>query len=165
MVAQAMGAKTIGVDIKPEALECAIALGATHVLHSRPDDDIAPSFRDLTAGGAHLSLDALGSPATCWNSIACLRKRGRHVQVGLLLAGDGEPRLPMHLVVGRELEILGSHGMPAPACPALLELIQAGRLNPGRLVRKTVSLEEAPAELRAMGEFRGTGVTVIDRFA
>jgi alcohol dehydrogenase len=96
--------------------------------------------------------------------VACLRKRGRHVQVGLLLAEDRDPPLPMHLVIARELEVIGSHGMPAHAFPSLLELVRAGKLDPGRLVRKTVRLEESAAELAGMGEFGGVGVTVIDRF-
>jgi alcohol dehydrogenase len=86
------------------------------------------------------------------------------VQVGLLLGADLNPPVPMHLVIGRELEIVGSHGMPAHAFPGLFELIRAGRLDPGRLVRRRVSLAESGAALAAMGGFAGAGVTVIDRF-
>ncbi len=163
MIAVAAGAQVITVDVKDETLAFAETLGATHTLNARQVDDVPAAIHDLT-GGAHLSLDALGSHATCANSIACLRKRGRHVQVGLLLAEDRDPPLPMHLVIARELEIRGSHGMPAHDYPAMLDLIRAGKLDPRKLVRKTVSLEESVAELTGMGEFQGVGVTVIDRF-
>ena len=90
--------------------------------------------RELTDGGAHVSLDAIGSEAACAASIAGLRKGGRHVQVGLL---PEPPRVPMDLVIGRELELLGSHGMAAHAYPEMLALVAAGRLRPGDLVTST----------------------------
>ena len=77
---------------------------------------------------------------------------------------DWDVPIPMDLVIARELEILGSHGMPAHRFPAMLDMIASGRLDPGRLIGKTVSLEEAPAELEAMTRFAQQGVTVIDRF-
>ncbi len=164
MIASAAGAQVVAVDVKDEALAFAQTLGATHTLNARSGDDIPAAIRQLTGGGAHLSLDALGSHATCANSIACLRKRGRHVQVGLLLAEDRDPPLPMHLVIARELDLRGSHGMPAHDYPALLDLIRTGKLGPRKLVRKTVRLEDSIAELMGMGRFEGVGVTVIDRF-
>jgi len=38
----------------------------------------------LTSGGSHVAVDAVGSEETCADSILSLRRRGRHVQVGLL---------------------------------------------------------------------------------
>jgi alcohol dehydrogenase len=126
--------------------------------------DLPAVIRDLSGGGAQVSLDALGSRETCRNSILCLAKRGRHVQVGLMEAEDRDPPVPMQVVIARELEIFGSHGMPAHSYGSMFELIRTGKLGPEHLVRKTVSLEEAARELIAMGEFVGVGVTVIDRF-
>jgi alcohol dehydrogenase len=163
-IASALGAQVVAVDVREEALAMAKSLGAAHWVNARQAGDVPEAIRTLTAGGAHLSIDALGSRETCANSVRCLRKRGRHVQVGLMVAGDRNAPMPLDLVIARELEIRGSHGMPAHACPALFELIRAGKLQPRRLVRKTVSLGEAPGELIAMGEFRGVGVTVIDQF-
>ncbi len=163
MIARALGAQVIGVDVRKEALEEATRLGAAHILDSN-NCEVVQAIRQLTGGGAHVSVDALGSRATCRNSIECLRKRGRHVQVGLMLAEDKDAALPMNLVISRELEILGSHGMPAHAYGAVLELMQAGKLHPEQLVHKTISLEEAPGELEAMGRFTSIGATVIDRF-
>jgi len=164
MIAHALGARVIAVDINDAALACAQSFGAAHVLNTRHAPDPVPAIRELTGGGAHVSLDALGSRETCRNSILGLRKRGRHVQVGLMVAEDREAPVPMAQVIAKELEILGSHGMAAHAYGPMLEMIRAGKLQPKRLVRKTVALEEAAAELRALGEFRGVGVTVINRF-
>lgn len=107
-----------------------------------------------------MSVDALGSREACQNSICCLRKRGRHIQIGLMAGPEANPRIPMHVVIARELEILGSHGMQAHQYPGMLEMIRSGKLHPERMIGKRVALEEAVQELMAMDEFRGVGVTV-----
>jgi alcohol dehydrogenase len=164
MIASAMGAQVIGVDIGTEKLAFAQAVGADRILDATQEEDIVGAIQDVSGGGAHISIDALGSRETCRNSILCLRKRGRHVQVGLMAGSDSDPALPMAPVIGRELEIVGSHGMQAHRYDRLLEMITAGRLKPEMLIGKTVTLEESMKELENMGEFKGMGVTVIDRF-
>jgi len=164
MIACALGARVIAVDIDTEALELAKRLGAIAVVNARETDDVVVRIRGLTDRGAHVSIDALGSATTCADSILCLRKRGRHIQVGLLAGDDYQPRLPMEQVIGKELEILGSHGMQASRYREMLDMIMAGKLEPQRLIGKTVPLEEAPAELEAMNRYEAVGITVIDRF-
>jgi alcohol dehydrogenase len=163
MIANALGASVVAVDISPEKLANARRIGACATINGRTDE-VLPAVLDITGGGAHVSIDALGSPQTCFNSIACLRKRGRHVQVGLMLGDHHHPALPMDQVIARELEILGSHGMQAHRYPAMLAMIQSGKLLPRQLIGKTISLDQAPAELADMDSFKGIGVTVVDRF-
>jgi alcohol dehydrogenase len=122
------------------------------------------AIRELTGGGAHVSIDALGHPTTCFRSVSCLLKRGRHVQVGLLLGEHSQPPIPMDRVVAHELEILGSHGMQAHAYPAMLAMMAAGKLDPARLVTRRVDLAEGIDILGHMGDFPTTGIAVIDRF-
>ena len=164
MIAQAMGARVIGVDIKPAALALAKSVGATHVLNSRAVPNVVEAIQELTGGGAHVSIEALGSSETCRNSVLCLRKRGRHVQVGLMVADYKDALIPMNLVIAKELELLGSHGMQAHQYPGMLDMIMSGRLQPKRLIGGTVSLEESLTALTSMTDFALTGVTVIDRF-
>jgi alcohol dehydrogenase len=161
MIAAALGANVVGIDISDERLSLARELGAVATINAGATPDVAAAVREATGGGAHVSLDALGSPATCFNSVACLRKRGRHIQVGLLLAEQSRPPLPMDRVIADELEILGSHGMQAHRYGAMLALIEAGRVRPERLVGSTIALDEAPAALAALDRFAGAGVTVI----
>ena len=155
-VAVAAGARVVAVDVSPAALQLAATLGAEQTL----DDPAA--IPDLTGGGAHVSLDALGAAVTCENSIRCLRPRGRHVQVGLLPPAQGRPAVPMDLVIARELQVLGSHGMAAHTYPELLGLITAGRLRPQALVTRELALGEAGAALAAVG--RAPGIAVVTRF-
>ncbi|NTW04286.1 MAG: zinc-binding dehydrogenase, partial [Oscillochloris sp.] len=163
MIATALGARVVAVDIADDKLAFARDLGATATVHAAESPDLVQEIVDITNGGAHLSLDALGSPDTCFASISCLRKRGRHVQVGLMLAEQSRPAIPMDKVIAHELEILGSHGMQAYRYDAMLAMIQAGTLRPDRLVGRTIALTEVPTALPAMNSFIGTGVTVIDR--
>ena len=160
-VAVAAGAQVVAVDVSPGALSLASSSGAVATVDARLSD-VVPAVRSATGGGAHLSLDALGSPATCVDSVLCLRPRGRHVQVGLLPPSQGRPLVPMERVVALELEVLGSHGMAAHAFPALLDLVVAGRLRPDLLVTREVGLDAAGAALAEVG--RTPGITVVTSF-
>jgi D-arabinose 1-dehydrogenase-like Zn-dependent alcohol dehydrogenase len=159
-IAAAAGARVVAVDVSAGALGLAGDLGAEHVLDG--GGDVPAAIADLTGGGAHLSLDALGAPVTCANSVRSLRPRGRHVQVGLLPAAQGGADVPMDRVIALELEVLGSHGMAAHAYPGLIGLIQAGRLDPRRLVTRELALDGAGAALAEVG--RAPGIAVVTRF-
>jgi alcohol dehydrogenase len=164
MIANALGALTVAVDIDDDKLEFARNIGATLTINAQKTRDVAAAVRDVTSGGAQVSIDALGSPETCFNSVACLRKRGKHIQVGIMEKGSHLTPLPIDKIIGRELEILGSHGMQAHRYPAMFEMIADGRLRPQNLIGRTISLKDAPLALTEMNIFPGTGITVIDRF-
>ena len=86
MIANAMGANVVGIDIKDEKLDFARSIGAAATVNATKTENVVENILDITHGGAHVSIDALGSPVTCFNSVANLRKRGKHVQVGLMVA-------------------------------------------------------------------------------
>ena len=147
MVAVALGARVLAVDPDPTSLALAEQLGAVPV----PGDDSSRAIADLTDGGADVSLDAFGSRATLAASVAALRPRGRHVQVGLLVGADASPPVDMGRVLGQELQLLGSHGMPASDYPEMLARVADGTLDPGRLLRDRIGLAEAGPRLAALG--------------
>ncbi|MFI9750002.1 zinc-dependent alcohol dehydrogenase family protein [Streptomyces collinus] len=162
MIAAASGARVVAVDVSERALELARTFGAAKCLDATAVPDTADAVRELTGGGAHLSLDALGSPGTCAASVNGLRRRGRHVQVGLLPSPAGTTPVPMARVIALELELLGSHGMAAHSYPPMLELVRGGVLRPDLLVTSTIGLDDVPAALAAMGTAPGAGATVIE---
>ncbi len=164
MIARALDAQVIAIDINEANLSLAKSLGAAITLNAHEVSDVVSAIRGASGRGAHLSLDALGSTTTCRDSLLCLRKRGRHVQVGLLAGEDFQPRLPMEHVIARELEIVGSHGMQAARYDDMLNMITAGKLDPGSLIGQRISLDQAPQALEQMGQFHHVGMTVIDRF-
>lgn len=164
MIANALGASVVAIDTTDEKLDLARSIGAVATVNATQVQNVIESVLDITQGGADVSIDALGSPITCSNSIANLKKRGKHIQVGLMLADHRHPTVPMDKIIANELEILGSHGIQAYKYPAILEMIQAGKLYPEKLIGKTISLDESLEELVNMDSFSGTGVTVINEF-
>jgi len=164
MIASALGAIVIAVDISEEKLAMAKIAGADFLLNGKTSQNIPTEILELTKGGAHVSIDALGSMTTCYNSVACLRKRGRHIQIGLMAGDQSNPPIPMHLVIAKELEILGSHGMQAHAYPEMMQMILQGKINPQALIGKRICLDEAVEALIQMDSFQETGMVMIDRF-
>lgn len=164
MIASAMGATVIAVDISEEKLALAKAAGASFVLNAKLTADVPAEILEISKGGAHVSLDALGSKVTCYNSIACLRRLGKHIQVGLMAGSQSNPEVPMHLVIAKELEILGSHGMQAFAYKEMMDMILQGKITPQNLIGRRISLEEAVDALVSMDKFQENGMVMIDRF-
>ena len=137
MIGAALGARVLAVDVSAAARARARELGAEAAVEADAEG-VADAIATITGGGAHVSIDALGSPALAADSVRCLRRRGRHVQVGLLPGGPVP--LPMDLVIARELEIYGSHGMAARDYPAMLRMVADGTLRPGLLVGEVIAL-------------------------
>lgn len=164
MIANAMGANVVAIDIDDKKLDFAKSAGAVFTINSKKVDNLPKAIKNLTSGGAHLSIDALGSQQTCRDAILSLRKRGRHVQIGLLAGKEADPPIPMGTVLSKELEIIGSHGMQAHRYPKMMEMILAGKLQPKKLIGRKVNLEEGANILTKMNEYPSTGVIVIDEF-
>jgi alcohol dehydrogenase len=160
MIGHALNARVIAVDIRDEPLALAKRLGAEVALNAKDVADIPSAIHDITGRGVDLSLDTLGSATTLANSILSLRKQGRHVQVGHLMDKETLPAALVRRLIGHELEIKGSHGLQARAYPGLFNLIQSGALNPTLLVERSTTLDEAPAALESLQDYRGCGVTI-----
>ena len=164
LIATALGATVIAVDIQDDKLALAKAAGAQYLVNAKKTSDVASTIQELSKGGVHVSVDALGSKATCYNSIASLRKRGKHIQIGLLAGSETNPPIPMHLVIAKELEILGSHGMQAHAYPELMQLILDRKMDPEKLIGRKINLEEAVQTLVRMDTFEENGMVLINQF-
>lgn len=160
-IAAAAGADVIAVDRTPAALELAQRLGATHTILA-DGTDVAARIHELTDGGSHVAVDAVGSPTTCADAILSLRRQGRHLQVGLLPSIDGHPAVPMDRVIAWELDVLGSHGMASVDYPGMLALVESGALRPQALVERVVGLAEGARLLPSFGTAAPVGVTLID---
>ncbi len=161
MIAVAAGVTVYGVDVSDGALQAATLLGAVPI---RGGDGAAERVRQASGGGVDLSVDAFGSPETSFASVRSLRKRGRHVQIGLMLAENATAPMPMDAVIAGELEILGSHGMAAHEYPSMLGAVASGAFRPIELVGRTITLDEVPGALASMGHAggAGSGMTVVE---
>ncbi len=164
MIANSLGASVIAIDIEQEKLDFAKSLGAVACINANKKTDVVELINHITHGGAHVSIDALGSPTTCFNSISCLKPRGKHVQIGLMVGGDNHSAVPMDLILAKELQVIGSHGMQAHAYPEMMQMIMQGRLAPQKLIGKKINLQQSIEALTRMDQFDSLGVTVIDSF-
>ena len=164
MIASALGAKVVAVDITDAKLEIAKGAGAQKSVNSTNTEFPVEQLFEITGGGAHLSIDAVGNSLVSQNSVNCLRKRGRHVQIGLTVGKDNVVGIPMDKVIAQELQIVGSHGIQAGRYKDMLKWIREKRIDLKSLVGRTVSLEESIDVLVGMENFENLGVTVIDQF-
>ncbi len=160
LIGKALGARIVAVDVVPDRLTHARALGAEHVINAA-DGDTAARIREVTDGGAHVSIEALGIEATANASIECLRPLGRHVQVGLPTGHTAQMQINMNAIYMKQLALFGTRGMPAWRYPSLLSLIETGQVDVRPIVARHVALSQASAELRAFDGPMPPGVAVI----
>ncbi len=165
LLARALGARVVAVDVSPAALGAATAMGADAVLDAGEAAHVGDAVRDITDGGAHVSIDCLGIADTFENSLRSLRPLGRHVQVGMPVGRHATVSLPLlELVYGRQLAIFGMRGLDASGFADLLDLVATGRFDPSALVGRRIGLDDAGKALAAMDGEQPPGITVIDRF-
>ncbi|GIM47903.1 alcohol dehydrogenase [Collibacillus ludicampi] len=163
-VGNAIGAQVIAVDVDDAKLAKAKEEGAVAVVNARKEN-VTEAIKEITQGGAHASIDALGIRETILNSVLCLRKGGRHVQIGLTTKEEGGMvGLPVDAITAMELEVVGSLGNPHSAYDGLLALIARGKLNPKSLVTREIALDDVSSVLDDMTNFKTFGFNVITEF-
>jgi alcohol dehydrogenase len=162
-IAKGIGAKVIAIDISDEKCNLAKALGADYTINASTTN-VVQAIKELSGGGVHVSMDALGHSVTCLNSINGLRKQGKHIQIGLMTGSHATPPIPMSLVVANELEILGSHGMQAHKYPEMFDFIKTSGIKLGKMITETISLEAVPIHLPKMHQYNSPGIKVINSF-
>ncbi|WP_017727927.1 zinc-dependent alcohol dehydrogenase family protein [Halalkalibacterium ligniniphilum] len=163
-VANAVGALVIAVDVDDAKLEKAKQEGAVATINARKEK-VVEAVKEITQGGAHASIEALGIRETILNSVQSLRKGGRHVQIGLTTREEGGiVDFPIDVITAMELEIVGSIGNPHSEYDGLMSLISKGKLNPKSLVSKEVELNNISSILEDMTSFKTLGFHVITNF-
>lgn len=163
-IGAALGANVVAVDIREEALDKATDLGARVTVNGR-EEDVRRAVYGATDGGAQVSIDALGIAETCRNSVDCLARRGQHVQLGLTTDEErGEVPLPTDAIALKELDVLGSRGLPVSKYDELFRLVESGSVDPGKLVTREVALSDVSDRLAAMSDFGTLGMEVVTEF-
>jgi len=164
LLGRALGARVIVTDIVAEKLAHAKSLGADYGVDAS-NGDSADTIREITGGGAHVSVEALGFPVTVTASVACLRPLGRHVQVGMPIGHHAVQDLNLNAVYMGNLALYGTRGMPAHRYGSLLSLIEGGHVDLSPIVAREVALSDTSAELAAFNGPTPPGVAVIADFA
>jgi len=166
MLASTLSAKIIAIDISEDALAIAKSLGAHACINATKTPDVSGAIHEITRGGAHVSIDALGVSVTFENSLRSLRKLGRHVQIGMPVGSHATVPLPLlDLVYARQLSIHGMRGLGAAGFATLLDMVVDCRLDIGKLVTHRIALSGVGDALTTMGRDQLSGITVVDNFS
>jgi propanol-preferring alcohol dehydrogenase len=162
-IAASLGATVIGVDINPENLKLATQMGAAFVINSR-ETNAVEAVTEITKGGAHVAVDALGIADTCVDGIESLRKLGRHLQIGLTTKKEaGYVSVPIDTIVRKELKLIGSVGMASHRFTSMISLVTRGSLTPGKMVTKEISLSEVGSVFDGMTKYTNTGTFIVTK--
>jgi aryl-alcohol dehydrogenase len=124
----------IAVDIKPDRLEAAKELGATHTVNATEVDPVA-AILDITGGGAEFSLECVGNPKVLRQAVDVLPRLGVCGLLGVVPPGT-EVSLNMDLLMnGRTVKgILGGDAIADLFIPKLIELYSQGRFPFDRMI-------------------------------
>ncbi|MEY8840399.1 zinc-binding dehydrogenase, partial [Cribrihabitans sp. XS_ASV171] len=117
LLGRALGARVVVVDVVDEKLDFAHSLGADAVVNASSVDAVA-AVRDVTGGGAHVSVEALGVEVTTVAAMRSLRKLGRMVQIGMPAGENSSMTLPMDALYSGQLTLQGTRGMPSWRYPS-----------------------------------------------
>ncbi len=147
--------RIVAVDIAADKLAHAHALGATDVVDASAVDPVE-TVRELTGGrGVEFAFSAVAAPAALAQAIRMCAYAGTATLVGMPLPGT---KLDSDLdadVFGRKLTLAVTHGgdtIPQEDFPFLARAALDGRLDLGRFVTSTISLDEVPERLPRIGE-------------
>ncbi len=162
MIAAVYGAKVIAIDINEENLQKAKSFGAKYTINASREE-VVDKVREITKGGANVSMDALGNHETSTNSINCLAKKGKHIQVGIL-GSENTIIVSTADLIAKEIELIGSHGMPLANYNTIFDLISNNKIDLSLLIDRTVKLEDVGQELLNMDTYSNSGMVIIDQF-
>ncbi len=133
----------------PARIALAKAFGATDIVSERGDEAVE-RVRELTGGfGAHSVLECVGLDQSLLTALSIARPGGAVGRVGV---PQGETMPAAQPSFYHNLTIAGG---PAPArayIPELLPDVLDGRIEPGRVFDRIVSLDEVPDGYRAMND-------------
>jgi propanol-preferring alcohol dehydrogenase len=160
-IAAALGARVVAVTRSEDKLALARAEGAAETVNATREN-VPELIKEITGGGADLAVEALGASATLLPAMVSLRRGGRCLQLGVTSQEDkGMVSLPVDAMVFQELSLITSIGCPTSSYPGLLSMVGSGKLQPRRLVGRTVTLEDVTSVYADMSEFKTRGFQVI----
>lgn len=146
--------RIIAMSRHPSRQALAREFGATDIVAERGDVGAA-AVRDLTKGvGVDAALECVGTQESMTQAIAVTRPGGFVSYVGVPhgVSLDGQSLFFRHVHL---------HGGPAPVrryLPQLIELIERGTVNPGKVFDMTLPLAQVADAYRAMDERRAIKV-------
>jgi alcohol dehydrogenase len=155
-VANAVGARTVGIDAHGPTLEAAGGMG----LDVRRADDVSPEElrHELNGEGPDVVIDTVGSTATVELVAALVRRGGRIVGVGYSAATPLQ--MQVQKLVLDEIEVVGSRYASRKEMSFGISLVAEGRVRP--VIGMVRPLEAANEVLDALVQGQVVGRAVIE---
>ena len=161
------GARAKGADVivclghHPDRLETATLLGATSVVSSRDDEEIAALVREATGGdGVHAVIDTISGTSSMATAHACVRPGGVIACLGMDHFTGKTPALNWFDQFVRNISVTGGLVPGKAYFPELLHLADRGVIDPAPMISHELALTDAPEGYRLMAE-RAEGVTKV----
>jgi threonine dehydrogenase-like Zn-dependent dehydrogenase len=145
LIAKALGARVIGVDVSAPRRRLAGELGADDVIDPGAGDLGAEIRRQTGGDGADCAFETSGNPAVQAGVLEVLRYGGSGVFVGI---GSTTPSITPTAFIGKQLSLLGSFVAPLPAYWDIVGFIQAHRLPLEQMITHRMPLRDASEAFR-----------------
>lgn len=146
LAARAAGAVQLFVsDPNATRLEIAKSIVPDVVAINPTEQDVGEIIRAATEGevGCDVALECVGNTFALQACVDAVRKQGVVVQIGL---HAGEAPVNWFNVVYKDIDIRGSWAYNSQIWPRVIRLIDSGQIPAGKVVTKTVKLDDVVKE-------------------
>lgn len=134
--------KVIAVDPIPEKRELAKVLGATHTVDAMASD-AAQQIIEISSGGVHYAIEAVGRQASADLAVASLRRGGTAIILGMMPLDCKVGLGAMDLLSGKRLQgaIMGENHFPVDL-PRLVDFYLRGLLDLDTIIAERIPLDD-----------------------
>ncbi|MDD5621913.1 MAG: zinc-binding dehydrogenase [Actinomycetota bacterium] len=156
LMAKALGAKVIAVDVVGSRLEFAEKEGADYIVNGKKKDVIYEINKLTNKVGADIAIDCSGNPIAQSNAIDCIKKEGS-------VAFIGESKVlqinPSKQFIRKQIKVIGSWYFPVWEYSEIVNLIISKNLNLEKWVTNKFKIEEAKKAYTLFDKYQA-GITV-----
>ena len=133
--------KIIALDPVPEKRAMAEKLGATHSIDAL-SDTAADQVVEITKGGVHHAIEAVGRTQSAATAVKVLRRGGTATILGMMPLGEKVGLSAMDLLSGKRLQggFMGSNRFPVDI-PRLVDFYMRGLLDLDTIIADRMPLE------------------------
>jgi alcohol dehydrogenase len=166
-IANAMGARTIAIDINKDSLEKAKKIGSIATYYySGKNDELAKIVEDImkTYGLVDLVYDTTGNPDAIIPLLPLIKPQGTLLLAGLMMKGKEILPLPADLIAAREIKINGVLMLPSQKYEGIFKLMKEGKINLDPVIYKNISIDEVNDAYKEMSEYNNAGRFIINKF-
>jgi S-(hydroxymethyl)glutathione dehydrogenase/alcohol dehydrogenase len=134
--------KIIALDTVPEKRALAEKLGATHTIDALADT-AADQVVEITRGGVHHAIEAVGRPQSAATAVKVLRRGGTATILGMMPLAEKVGLSALDLLSGKKLQggLMGGNRFPVDI-PRLVDFYLRGLLDLDSIIAERIGLSD-----------------------